>query len=664
MTAAGQDLPDLIVGANYHPHDSDPATWRRDVAMMRDAGIRMVRLGHLAWDTFEPSDGEFSFAWFDEVMDLMQANGIAVILDIAVRPAPLWLHRKHPTIDVIDANGNRLYPNHRYMDDVGDPAFRTHAMRFADRLTKRYAHHPALAAFGIDNEPGDGPISYSETVRARFIAWLQAKYGTVDALNTAWAGHRWSRRIGDFAEVGLPKSGTYTGAPERVLDFRRFISHEVETYLDALLDVVEANAPGTLTTTNMWYYADKKHFDYAPSAYRGRITRAGNGFYPGGSIIDNDGLRGALFGMARIQFENTTPFWCTEFTTMTAVPGSIRKSAYASLLLGNQLVCGWTWQTMHAGEEQFLQGMVDWDGRPNRKLDEYRQIAAEFAKLEGRGFPYRPRPEVAVALDFPSQIASAVFPESHDRQAQTAFEAFIDRNLDARVVDLARSELDFKLLVIPGVLVLDEAAAARVRAFVEQGGTAIMTSYSATLDSDGQAYATTRPGRLDDVFGIRVGSYEETAMLNELACGRTGSEQLDLEIDGRAVTAATPRFDLVEPTTADVLARTANLGTDHPLITANRYGSGRAVYVALPARRDVLDPLLESELALLGIAGPEVPAGVMARAVDDRHVLYLNLDAEPKRIVFQGKATGVLSEARFEGGFTLGPYDAEVVELD
>jgi len=50
--------------------------------------------------------------------------------------------------------------------------------------------------------------------------------------------------------------------------------------------------------------------------------------------------------------------------------------------------------------------------------------------------------------------------------------------------------------------------------------------------------------------------------------------------------------------------------------------------------------------------------------VDDRHVLYLNLDAEPKRIVFQGKATGVLSEARFEGGFTLGPYDAEVVELD
>jgi beta-galactosidase len=662
--AAGQNLSDLIVGANYHPHDSDPATWRRDVAMMRDAGIRMVRLGHLAWDTFEPADGEFTFAWFDEVMDLMQDNGIAVILDIAVRPAPLWLHRKHPSIDVVDAAGNRLHANHRYMDDVGDPAFRSHAMRFADKVTKRYADHPALAAFGIDNEPGDGPISYSETVRARFIAWLKEKYGTADALNTAWAGHRWSRRIGDFAEIGLPKSGTYNGAPERVLDFRRFISHEVETYLEELLDVVEANAPGALTTSNLWYYSEQRHFDFAPTAYRGRITRAGNGFYPGGGIIDNGGLRGALFGIARIQYENDTPFWCTEFTTMTAVPGSIRKSAYASLMLGNQLVCGWTWQTMHAGEEQFLQGMVDWDGRPNRKLEEYRRIAAEFAKLEGRGFPYKPRAEVAVALDFPSQIASAAFPERHDRQAQTAFEAVLDRNLDVRIVDLTRSALDYKLLVVPGVLVLDAAAAESIRAFVERGGTAIMTSYSATLDADGQAFATTRPGRLDDVFGIRVSSYEETAMLNELAHGCIGIERLDLEIDGLAVTAETPRFDLVEPTTADVLAHATSLDVDYPLVTANRYGSGRAVYVALPARREVLDPLLASELARLGVAGPVVPAGVMARALDDRRVLYLNLDAEPKPIVFQGKATGVLSEARFEGGFTLGPYDAEVVELD
>ncbi len=35
----------LPVGANYHPRDSEPATWRRDAAMMQEAGLRIVRLG-------------------------------------------------------------------------------------------------------------------------------------------------------------------------------------------------------------------------------------------------------------------------------------------------------------------------------------------------------------------------------------------------------------------------------------------------------------------------------------------------------------------------------------------------------------------------------------------------------------------------------------------
>jgi hypothetical protein len=44
------------------------------------------------------------------------------------------------------------------MDDVGDPQFRSRTKRFAERLVRRYAEHLARVAFGIDNEPGDGPI--------------------------------------------------------------------------------------------------------------------------------------------------------------------------------------------------------------------------------------------------------------------------------------------------------------------------------------------------------------------------------------------------------------------------------------------------------------------------------------------------------------------------
>lgn len=41
-------------------------------------------------------------------MDKMQANGIQVILDIPGLPAPVWLHRAHPAIDIVNQNGARL----------------------------------------------------------------------------------------------------------------------------------------------------------------------------------------------------------------------------------------------------------------------------------------------------------------------------------------------------------------------------------------------------------------------------------------------------------------------------------------------------------------------------------------------------------------------------
>ncbi|GAA4812392.1 beta-galactosidase [Streptomyces ziwulingensis] len=658
----------LYVGANYHPHDSDPRQWERDIRMMKEAGFTVARLGHLAWDSFEPTDARFEFAWFDEVMDLMRDAGIGVILDIAVRPAPIWLHRKHPSIGITDPSGNALYPNTRYMVDAGDPEYRAHALRFADALTRRYAGHPALVAFGVDNEPGDGPYSYSETVRRRFVSWLRERHATIESLNRAWASQRWSRRIGDFDEVGLPVSGTVQGAPERVLDFRRFVSGEITEFLLSVIGRVEANAPGVFVTGNSWYYteADRgRYFDYAEIAYSGRMSRDGMGFYPGLSLTDDTGLSEALMGIARIRFESDTPFWCTEFTTMTAVPGSVRRSAYASLLMGNQMVCGWTWQTMHGGEEQYLQGMVDWDGEPNRKYDEYRQIAAEFARIQHCGFPYRSRAEIALAFSFPSQLASASLPEKHDVQLQTCFDAVLERNLDQRVVDVSRSALPYRILVLPGVALLDEDTAERVRRFVADGGTVVMTSYSALVTEDGQVFTTIRPGLLADVFGVRLGAYQEPRLLHELTAGEPQGDELDIVYGDRRLRVEAPRIDEIHPGTARVTARSTGLDRDYPVVTVNDYGKGRAVYVGTPARRPLIDLVLDTETELREIR-PDlpVPRGVLARALDATHLLYVNLDGESKPISTPGPTRSVLHErTHAESGFTLAPFDADVVEV-
>ena len=654
----------LYVGANYHPHDDkNLEKIKSDIQLMKAAGLNVVRMGHLAWDSYEPSEGQFDFDWFDKVMDIMNQAGIKVILDIAIRPAPIWLHHKYPSIDIVDKNGNMLYPNHRYMEDTGDPMYQQYALRYADALTKRYGKHPALMAFGVDNESGDGPISYSETAKERFIVWLKNKYSNLDNLNKAWATQRWSRRFNQFEEVGFPVSTHNNDVPERLLDFRRFVSDEINQFLFKVIDKVNTNAPNVLVNTNAWYYSPLKYFDYSQIAYSGKMTREGCGFYPGNSLTTNWGIMNALFGISRIQFESTNPFWCSEFTTMTAVPNSIRKSAYATLMYGNQMVCGWTWQSMHSGEEQYLEGMLDWDGIPNRKYEEYKKIATEFKKI-GKFFPYKVQSEVGLAFSFPSQIASSSFPEQHESQLQACFNLFYYRNMDARVVEVSKSPMNFKLLIVPGVTVMDETTATKIRDFVKNGGMAIMTSNSALVDETGKVFATTHPGRLSDVFGIRVAGFEETENYNELSRKSYKGKKLEFTYKGKAVDTESARFDVIEPKGAEVIGSITSLDKDYPIMTSNKYGKGRAIYVGLPADGNILNPLLDELIDQLKITkGPVVPSGVMARQIDKNHFLYLNVSSESKLIQMEVKSRSILFDKNYNGNFTIAPYEPEFIEI-
>src|SRR5450631_2158546 len=108
----------LFVGACYQPIDRSPEQIDHDIAIMHGAGFNVVRMGDLSWDSFEPSQGKFEFAWFDKIMDTMHANGIRVILDIPGTAAPIWLHRKYPGVDIVDQNGARRPPAERYMEDI------------------------------------------------------------------------------------------------------------------------------------------------------------------------------------------------------------------------------------------------------------------------------------------------------------------------------------------------------------------------------------------------------------------------------------------------------------------------------------------------------------------------------------------------------------------
>lgn len=646
----------LFVGACYQPIDRSPEEIDHDIAIMKRAGFNVVRMGDLSWDSFEPEQGKFTFGWFDNVMDKMQAAGIRVILDIPGTPAPIWLHRTYPGVDIIAQNGTRLPPAERYMDDISDPNYVREVGIMADALTKRYAHHLGVIAVGYDNEIGNGYMSYSEADRQRFISWLRKKYGTIEALNKAWATQRWSRRLNSFEDVDLPLADG-PGPSERFLDLHRFWSDVAIARLRELDAIRQRNMPKIPSISNLWDTAPRRGFDYL-ATYKSYVSYGAEGFYP------SDPISGAL-GALMTKGDLPTPIWFNEFTAggggFYGTPGRSRMYAYLGLMMGAQGFLAWTFNSHLGGEEQALFGLLDHDGTPSWKVDEFARIAAEFRKLEAYGFPRYTHPQVAIAYSFdsfvdshpngPSNTTLQYFKPSYTEQVQGAFEPLFRANIDTAIINIGHDSLSpYKLVVVPADYVMDAASAEALRAYVKSGGTVLMTAFSAKVDEHGQWFDTPLPGRLSDVFGLRTSAFYDLAT------------PLTFDLDGHTVDTGVLRYEVLQPSTATVLARFTNVPEQVPALTLNKFGKGYAAYLATEPNPSAIGPVLEYLCNQAGVQrGPQTPEGVYARVVDGR-TLYVNTTEQEKRVMIDGRKHGIITNRDYNGVVSLGARQADLVE--
>ena len=646
---------ELFVGTCYQPFNRSPEEIVRDIAIMKRAGFNVVRMGDLSWDSFEPAQGKFEFAWFDKIMDQMQGAGIRVILDIPGAPAPIWLHRAYPGVDIVSQYGTRLPPAERYMDDISDPNYVRELHILAEAMMKRYAHHPAVIAVGYDNEIGNGYMSYSEADRQRFIAWLKRRYGTIEELNRVWATQDWSRRLNRFEDVDLPLADG-PGPSERYLDLHRYWSDVTVARLNELDAIRRRYMADLPSISNLWDTAPRKGFDYL-STYRSYVSFGAEGFYPG------DPISGA-FGAMMIKGALSTPIWFNEFTAggpgYYGTPGRSRMYSYLSLAIGAQGILAWTFNSHRGGEEQALFGLVNHDNTPSWKVDEFARIASEFKRLQKYGFPRYTHPEVAIAYSFDSAIAShpngpnnttlQYFRAPYTEQVQNAFEPLFRANIDTAVINVGHEDLSqYKLVVVPADYVMDRASASNLRAYISNGGTVLMTAYSAKEDEHALWFDTPLPGRLSDVFGLKTNAFYDWGALN-------------FNLDGKSIETNAHRYEVLEPSTATVLARFTNVPGHVPALTINAFGTGKALYLATESNVSAIGPVLDYVRKIAGVqSGPATPAGVYARVVEGR-TLYVNTTGEEKKIPIAGTKRGLITHRVYTGTVTLGPQEADLVQ--
>ncbi|WP_269087491.1 beta-galactosidase [Rathayibacter sp. VKM Ac-2630] len=221
MTSASPTLPQqILLGVAYYPeyHVSDRLI--EDLDLMVAASITAIRVGESVWSTWEPRDGVFELEWMQRVLDEAHERGIRVILGTPTYAVPPWLQTAHPEIAGERRTGERIAWGARQEVDYSHPAFRFHAERVIRRIIGRYAAHPAVIGYQVDNEPGL-ELLHNHGVFTGFVRSLREQYGDVETLNREWGLTYWSHRIDDWSELWRPDGNTF---PQYDLAWRRYQS--------------------------------------------------------------------------------------------------------------------------------------------------------------------------------------------------------------------------------------------------------------------------------------------------------------------------------------------------------------------------------------------------------------------------------------------------------
>lgn len=663
----------LYIGTNYQPHDWDIDRYGIDIKLMKEAGFTTVRLGHLCWDSYEPEEGVYTFEWFDKVMDLFHEAGINVVLDISMRPAPIWVHKLCPGCNIYGKSGNHQPSIRRYLEDVDDPAYQTYALRFARMLINRYKEHPALFSFGLCNELGAGPMSYSEYAKKRFQNWLKKKYKTVDELNKAWATQRWCRKLTSFEDVVLQENEVAIGAPEAWLDMRRFYSDGIGNFVIRLKNVVSELAPGIPHSSN--HYSGMHHlgFDYLKVADQ-FVDYPGMGFYPGQNLDDN--FQYCNIVQKERLAELGKPMWFLEFQSgchaIFALPnGFMRMHMMLSLMNRTQMILGWTWRTMLNGEEQFYHGLIGHDGIPTPNYYEYQRTAKDLRMLQKYGFPYLPAPEIGVAYnqesEWVTQYQKGQFKQRYQDNIIHVHRVFYESNQEYNMVDLRNLKNEYRLIIIPEHVLIEAAVAETIRRFVEKGGTVIMTGYSGNVDETGKAFSSSKPGYLSDVFGIRVAGFCRTNIkgfhskgAEIIGAGNQSHELLKVDRDEARLLIDVDYYEELELKTAECFARFTDKNTC--AISVNQYGKGEAYYMATESNQTLLAWLVAYVTKDLGIEkGVETPTGVQARRISCNQYFYVNTNDKEVIIPLVRPGKGILSDSYYQAELLLNAYDSELI---
>ncbi|HEV2486326.1 MAG TPA: beta-galactosidase [Terracidiphilus sp.] len=684
QTTPDLNFPTVLYGAAYYneymPGDQ-VARLDKDVALMKSAGLNVVRMGESTWSLWEPEDGQFDYAWMDRIVDAMGKAGIKVILGTPTYSIPAWMAHQHPEILARYADGRENSYGPRQNMDTDSSAYRFYAERLIRHIVAHYKDNPTVIGWQLDNETSSYGAANPD-VFIGFQHYLEKKFVTPEALSNAWFMNYWGENLHTWEDLPIPDRAQSTGYK---LEWTRWSQMRVTDFLRWQAELVrECVGSSQFVTTD---YGSMMRHDVNEEAIASFLDIPADNIYHGtqdhydGSFqsLQGDFTRSLKHGNFLITETNAqTTGWSSAFQ-FPPYDGQMREDVYTHLSNGANMVEYWHWASIAANQETYWKGVLSHDLEPNRAYAEVAHTAHELEKIGPHLVGLQIHNEVAIlwsrdsanAIGFMPFTSNASLPwapgqatADYDTLVKQLHKSLYDLNVGSDFVFPTTSDFSaYKLLIVPALYISDDALLQRISDYVKNGGHVVMTFKSGFANENSAVRWVRAPGPLREAAGF---SYQEFSNLEK-----------PLALKGDPFHVGTENqvsywAEFLMPEHAKVLA-----SYDHSFfgkwaaITENDFGAGTLLYEGTYLSNALQTAVLKGELERIGLSGPDqqLSAAVHVQHGVNRlgkrlHYYFNYSGAEVKVSYAYGAGTSLLEGKAVAKAaeFTLAPWDLAIIE--
>jgi len=618
------------VGVYYYPEHWDPAQWERDFRNMAAMGFEFTHFAEFAWAQLEPEEGRYDFRWLDRSVELAAEHKLGVVLCTSTATPPVWLVRKYPEVLAAAEDGSRMDHGSRQHASFSSTFYREYSLKLIEQLARRYGGDERVIGWQLDNEPRRF-LDYGKDAPARFRAWLEKKYGTIDALNAAWGTAFWSGTYTSFSQINLPLHRQWGMNLHQRLDHYRFADEETATFLDEQARVIRKHVKGRQWITSNYipmydvgYVGASRELDF-DSYTRYMVYGADRGLGPRGYRVGeytriamaNDFFRPlkGMYGVMELQPGQVN--WGA--INPQPLPGAVRLWLWHVFSGGSKFTCTYRYRAPLYGYEAYHAGIVGTDGvTPTAGGREYAQFIADIRRLREKADAGAPVPAAyarratGILLDADSIQAIGLNrqttewnTESHVLKYYRALKSFgAPVDFVRRGADLAR----YPVLVVPAHQMIDEELIAALTRYAEQGGMLLLTCRTGLHDRRGHLWEAKFYEPMWKLVGAEIESYD-LPMPHAPNTVRFGSEDFEWSSWG----------DLLKPRpgTATWATHQGDFYAGTPAVVSRKLGKGTVTWVGVDTRSGQLEKQVLARLfAERGIAVEGYPEGVLVEYRD------------------------------------------------